>query len=137
MGVTYSVLGEYAVCLEVAPCWGYMNNNQTVRNITTELSLQLNNVYKKIVKEEIGYKNFKLAFKEFPLPEVEQRWKARGKALSDFVEPMDGFHPSQDAQSEMADVIWEWLETNYAEALGRINFNNDLIEKLFGDQGGH
>ena len=113
-----------------------MTPNETARILTDKRAQELNGVYKKIIDEK-PYNNFKMAFKPFPIPEIEAKWKLIGKPLSDFVEPVDGFHPSQEAQSAMADDIWEWLEKEHPEALGDINPHNDLIEMLFGDQGGY
>jgi len=36
-----------------------------------------------------------------------------------------------------ADMIWQWLSTNYPNVLGSVNPNNDQITQVFGDQGGY
>jgi lysophospholipase L1-like esterase len=113
-----------------------MTNNATARNLTAQRAQSLDDQYKKIVAE-LSYKNFKMDFKEFPIPQVQARWKAKGKPFYEFVEPIDGFHPSQDAQAEMADVIWEWLESKHPEVLGEVNPNNQIIDTIFKDQGGY
>lgn len=43
----------------------------------------------------------------------------------------------QMAQPLIAKVLWEDIMKNFPEALGDENPNNQKIEKLFGNQGGH
>lgn len=43
----------------------------------------------------------------------------------------------QMAQPLIAGVLWEDIMKNFPEALGDENPNNQKIEKLFGNQGGH
>jgi len=35
IGVTYETLYDYLNCLEISPCWGWMNSNATIREMTT------------------------------------------------------------------------------------------------------
>jgi acyloxyacyl hydrolase len=55
----------------------------------------------------------------------------------EILEPIDGFHINQYAHALLSDILWEHLETNLPDWLGAVNTNNDLITKLFGDQGGY
>jgi hypothetical protein len=41
------------------------------------------------------------------------------------------------AQPLIARVLWDDIVKNFPEALGDENPNNQRIEKLFGNQGGH
>jgi hypothetical protein len=43
----------------------------------------------------------------------------------------------QRAQPLIARVLWDDIMENFPEALGDENPNNQRIEELFGDQGGH
>lgn len=43
----------------------------------------------------------------------------------------------QMAQPLIARVLWEDIMKNFPEAAGDENPNNQKIEKLFGNQGGH
>jgi hypothetical protein len=64
-------------------------------------------------------------------------WKQQGKPVWQLVDPVDSLHPSQMAQPLIAEVLWEDIMKNFPEALGDENPNNQKIEKLFGNQGGH
>ena len=43
----------------------------------------------------------------------------------------------QIAETKFADAIYESLEKNHPDYLGKINPFNDKIEEIFGDQGGY
>jgi acyloxyacyl hydrolase len=138
MGVTYEQLYKWQNCLGVAPCWGWMSLNQTVRDFTTQRAQNLSAVYPRIINDLSGrYKNFKMVYHEFPMKEIAAEYAKTGKPLTQLIEPFDGFHPSQILQSLMAEYLWEWLEKEHPDALGPVNPNNDAIQKLFGDQGGY
>lgn len=35
LGITYAEMYEFLNCLDISPCWGWLNSNETVRNFTT------------------------------------------------------------------------------------------------------
>lgn len=65
------------------------------------------------------------------------RWEAAGGEAWQLIEPVDGFHPNQDAQPLVVDVVWDLLDKYYPGILPPVNPNNAKIAQLFGDQGGH
>lgn len=134
MGVSYPQIYDYLNCLEISPCWGWMNTNATVRQLTDERAALLSKVYSKIIADrQQYYKHFKIIYHDFPIDEI---WRYKGPK-TDLIEPIDGFHPSQLANSLLADYLYEWLEQNHPDALGPINPYNNEIDRLFGDQGGY
>jgi acyloxyacyl hydrolase len=138
LGVTYEQLYRWQNCLAVAPCWGWMSLNQTVRDLTTKRAQELSAVYPKLINDLSGnYKNFKMLYHDFPFKEIAEQYRKEGKSLIELIEPFDGFHPSQILQSLMAKYMWEWLEREHPDALESVNVHNHMIEKLFGDQGGY
>jgi len=138
LGVKYPAVYDFLNCLETTPCWGWMNTNATIRNITTQHANELSKVYSKIIADKQGtYKNFKMLYQEFPLTYLYKKYIADGGNAVDLIEPMDGFHPSQIGNTLIAQGLYDWLNQNHPEALGPINPNNAQIEKLFGDQGGY
>jgi len=136
-GVTYEEFYDYLVCLDDSPCAGWMNSNQTYRNLTYTRVVELNQVYQNIIKSGQTWKNFDFDFYEFPTEQIIGTWIAEGKDPYVLIEPVDGFHPSQTFHAMMADYYWEALQKDHPDWLGSVNPNNDLIEQLFGDQGGY
>jgi len=134
--ITYEDVYNYLNCLEVAPCYVWMSDDANIRNTGTQRAFNLSTMYNKII-ENYSFQNFKMAYTDFPQVQVEQIWKQQGGQMWQLIEPLDGFHPNQIFQSLEAQVIWEWLEQKYPEALGPINPYNQLIQAIFGDQGGY
>ena len=64
-------------------------------------------------------------------------WVSGGGEIYELIEPVDSLHPTQAAQALIAKQFWRHLEENIPHVLGPVNHNNYLIEKLFGQQGGH
>lgn len=131
--VTYSDFYDYLNCLEVSPCWGWMNSNETVRNTTYTISTSLNAQIPKVIADTKNLVHniqvvfagnlFNQALDSFTGPRYE------------LIEPVDGFHPSQLANS----IIGNLSYYNLAQAglLGDTNPNNAAIQAKFGDQGGY
>lgn len=134
--VTYEGVYDYLNCLGVSPCWGWMNSNETVRNITSEHAALLSGVYAKIMSE---YKseNFAMHYYDFAVEEALQVLLARGGQAWQIIEPVDGFHPSQVGHAILAEIYWERILKEHPEALGTVNPHNADIEAIFGDQGGY
>lgn len=42
LNVTYTKVYELLNCLEISPCWGWLNSNETIRNISSEHASLLN-----------------------------------------------------------------------------------------------
>lgn len=137
-GTSYPNLYDYLSCLDVSPCWGWLNTNATVRNLTTARAMQLNQVYGKIIKERQGtYKNFKMHYLFADMQTEISKWVAKGGKAGDLIEKIDGFHPSTIGNMLIAETLWQRMTHELPEALGSINPNNAIIKQLFGDQGGH
>ena len=135
--VTYAQLYNYLNCLQISPCFGWMNSNETWRNITTERAMELSKVLKDLISNATTYKNIKVHYMDFPTTEVFDRWQAEGGKMWELIEPVDGFHPNQQSNALTAAVVWENLNKLYPEVIPPINPFNDLIVKKFGDQGGY
>ena len=67
--VTYEQLYDFLNCLQVSPCFGYMNSNETIRNKTSERATQLSAVLKHVA-ETSKYENFDVFYFDCPLEEV-------------------------------------------------------------------
>ena len=89
------------------------------------------------VTETHKFKNFDMAYVDFPLQNIIDQWIAMGGEPWQLIEPVDGFHTNQYAHALYADNIWEILEKQYPDWIGPINPFNDAITKIFGDQGGY
>lgn len=136
LGVSYEDVYSFFNCLEVSPCWGWMNVNETIRNATSERAAELSAVYPQIIAN-YTYNNFDMAYYEFPFNEVNEAWVAEGGQTWELIEPIDGFHPNQVAHALIAENLWSKLQTDHPTFIGDVNPNNDLIAKLFGNQGGY
>ena len=89
------------------------------------------------VTETHKFKNFDMAYVDFPLDDVIQKWISMGGQPWQLIEPVDGFHMDQYGHALYADNIWQILEKNHPDWLGPVNPFNDAITKIFGDQGGY
>jgi len=134
--VTYKQVYDFLNCLQINPCWGWLNSDPFYRNATTERAFQLNDVYKKIVATK-AYKHFDLTFFDIPFKEVIAKWEQQGGEAWQLIEAVDGFHPNQQSGNLLSDYMWSIYETSYPHLIGPLNPHNAEIEKLFGDQGGH
>jgi len=115
-----------------------MNTNAYWRNVTSQRAVALNNVYKQIIaNHSTSFFHFDMFYFDFPMPEIINIWTKRGGHVWDLIEPVDGFHPSQIANSLLTEVIWSRISSNYTYLINPINPNNELIYRLFGDQGGY
>lgn len=135
-GVTYSQYYDFSNCIEASFCWGWLNTNATVRDLTTQRAMQLNQVWQSVLSNYTA-KNYDSAYYDFPAQPIWDQWVAAGKDPYDLIEPADGFHPNQMLHSLLGDWLWNTLLQDHADWLGEENPNNDQITQIFGDQGGY
>lgn len=133
--VTYSQVYDYLNCLEISPCFGWLNSNATWRNLTTQRAMQLNDAFKKVVANNT-FKNAKVFYTDPPLPGAIREWKKMGRDPQDLIEPVDGFHPSQAGHALNTELTFKLLATMEGALPNRNPFNEKIKEK-FGDQGGY
>ena len=67
--VTYEQFYNFMNCLQISPCFGFMNSNETIRNETSERSAQLSAVLKNVA-ETTKFENFDVFFFDCPLEQV-------------------------------------------------------------------
>jgi acyloxyacyl hydrolase len=134
--ITYTDFYDYMNCLEISPCFGWMNSDAYWRNATTERAMELNAMYLEIIANHT-FTNFNMTYFDCPMPEVLQIWEASGGQAWQIIEPIDGFHPNQIANAILAEVQWNKYLANHTYLIPPINPNNEQILKLFGDQGGY
>lgn len=133
--VTYSNIYDYLNCLEISPCFGWLNSNGTWRNLTTQRAMQLNDAFRKVVANNT-FKNAKVFYMDPPLPAAILEWEKMGHDPLDLIEPVDGFHPSQTGHALNTELTFQ-LMAKLEGALPKRNPFNDKIKEKFGDQGGH
>ncbi|XP_040289206.1 acyloxyacyl hydrolase [Bufo bufo] len=134
--ITYAQFYGFLSCLKSNPCEGWMNKNETIRNLTTERAEQLSSVLREITTS-VKFSNFELGYYENLYQKVNAKWERFGGNPWDLLEPVDGFHPNQVASAIGADLIWEEILQKQPEIFGKQNpFNQEIIQQ-FGDQGGH
>eukprot|EP01116_Phalansterium_solitarium_P015007 TRINITY_DN329_c0_g1_i1.p1 TRINITY_DN329_c0_g1~~TRINITY_DN329_c0_g1_i1.p1 ORF type:complete len:611 (-),score=207.90 TRINITY_DN329_c0_g1_i1:488-2173(-) len=136
IGATYREVYDFLNCLEISPCWMWMNSNATVREAGTTRANELNLIYPQIIAN-YTFNNFDMAYYAFPFADILAEWTAQGGEGWQLIEPIDGFHPNQIAHSLMADYYYKSLLRDHPSFLGPINPNNTQIAQLFGDQGGY
>ncbi|KAM5303449.1 acyloxyacyl hydrolase isoform 1-T1 [Glossophaga mutica] len=134
--VTYRQFYAFLSCLQVSPCHGWMSSNSTLRALTAERAEQLSNTLKKIAATE-KFPNFDLFYLDFDFREITKKWQQRGGQPWQLIEPVDGFHPNEVALQLLADGLWDKVQLQWPEVLGKENPFNPQIEQVFGDQGGH
>ncbi|GAM17791.1 hypothetical protein SAMD00019534_009660 [Acytostelium subglobosum LB1] len=136
IGATYEQVYDFLNCLDTSPCWGWMNPNETVRDFTSERAANLSLVYNQIIASHT-YQHFDMQYYDFPFDAINAEWIAQGGQTWQLIEPVDGFHPNQIANYLIAGYFWDQLTQDHPEWLGSINPNNQLIQQMFGDQGGY
>ncbi|RNF08944.1 putative GPI inositol deacylase precursor [Trypanosoma conorhini] len=131
--VTYANFYDFLNCVEVSPCWGWLNTNETVRNATWKAAQLLNAQIPRILNESAAkFKNIQVhAFDDVIAGTLRAfngpRWK--------LIEPVDGFHPSQLGSALLGEYLFN--KTVDLGIVPPVNpFNNDISER-FGDQGGY
>ena len=134
--VTYPQFYDYLNCLGISPCFGWLNSNETWRNLTTERAMQLNAAFRDLVGN-VTFKNFKAYYLDPPVELGFKRWEEEGGKPWQLIEPVDGFHPNQIANALNTEILWELLRNNTPQVIPPVNPYNDLIAKHFGDQGGY
>ncbi len=134
--VTYAQMYNYLNCLQITPCFGWLNSNETWRNRTTERAMELNAALEALVKN-VTFQNFKAHYFDPPIGLVFKRWEEQGGKPWELIEPVDGFHPNQIANALNTEVMWELMRNYTPEVIPPVNPFNSMIEKKFGDQGGY
>ncbi len=138
LGLSYPEVYDALNCNQCNPCWGWLNSNATVRDMTSARAAQLTAVYDKIIAANASeFKNFDMYRIQMDWPTLIAKYVAAGGKAADVIEPIDGFHPSQTGHYLLADVMWNDLLANRPHWIPKPNPNNAAIQKLFGDQGGY
>eukprot|EP00055_Hartaetosiga_balthica_P002540 m.4324 g.4324 ORF g.4324 m.4324 type:complete len:578 (+) comp2213_c0_seq1:258-1991(+) len=134
--VTTADVYNFLNCLQISPCRGWMNSNETLRNLTTDHANLLSDVLRNLT---LSYKpiNYELHFFDNPIQQAVEEWVANGGQAWQLIEPVDGFHPSQNAQPLITEFFWRYLEKNYPHLMPPVNPNNAEIFRIFGNQGGY
>ncbi|BFZ13302.1 hypothetical protein BsWGS_16341 [Bradybaena similaris] len=133
---TYAKYYDFLNCLQISPCAGWMNSNETVRHLTTKRANELSAVLRRIAVQQ-KYSNFQLYYQDNPFTEVIDKWMKQGRHIWELIDATDGFHTSQLTNVLAAQVLWDKIMSDYPAVFGAQNPNNELIQKLFGDQGGY
>ncbi|XP_072268294.1 acyloxyacyl hydrolase [Pyxicephalus adspersus] len=134
--ITYAQFYDFLSCLSINPCVGWMNKNETLRNLTTERAEQLSKVLQDIAASKT-FAHFELHYYENLYQKVIAKWESLGRNPWELLEPVDGFHPDQVASAVGADLVWDEAMQTWPSLFGKENpFNKEIIA-IFGDQGGH
>ncbi|GMH55527.1 hypothetical protein TrRE_jg10234 [Triparma retinervis] len=129
LGTTYEALYDFMNCLEESPCWGWLNSDASVRRKTQEIANSLNEVSRKLEEEE--FENFKFLFYEVPWKQMFAEYSKSGEPVTNLIEKVDGFHPSQAGNALFAQNFFGWLEREHEESLGGLNPYNEEIDSIF------
>ena len=130
VGTTYEKFYDFMNCLQINPCWGWLNSDAAVRAETTRIAQSLNEVYSRIEQEQ-NFSNFKLIHFAPQWQSMFDEYAAAGFATTNLVEKSDGFHPSQAANNIFAQTFFQFLVDHHPEAVGPINPHNAEIDALF------
>ena len=130
VGSTYRELYDFMNCYEESPCWGWLNSNATDRQLTTQRSNELNEMWRDISLTET-FENFKFIFYDPIWTELFASYAQSGLPLSNLIEKSDGFHPSQAGNAMFAEAFFSWLQEHHPDALGSENPYNEEIDRIF------
>jgi len=125
----YPEIYEYLECLQISPCNGWMSNNATLREVTTEHAMMLSDVAEMVINRS-DYSNFKALYYPFDIEESINEWEAQGGEGWQLIELVDGFHPSQTSMVLTANMFWNQIMEDYPEAFGEVNPWNDKIKEI-------
>ncbi|NWQ77874.1 AOAH hydrolase, partial [Columbina picui] len=123
--ITYSQIYSFLDCLQVSPCSGWLTPNETLRNLTSEVSLD---------EDATGQPS---CMEGLPVCPSAEEWQKMGGEPWQLIEPVDGFHPSQIAGALGTSITWQKALREWPQVLGKENPFNEQIEAIFKDQGGH
>ena len=135
-GVTYPQLYDFQNCIGATFCWGWLNTNETIRQLTTQRANELNQVWREIMTTYKA-KNFDFVYYDFPVAQIWDQFVKEGINPGELLMAVDGFHPSQKFHAHLGDYLWNTLMAEHPDWLGEVNPNNDRITQLFGNQGGY
>lgn len=136
IGATYAEVYDFLNCLQISPCWTWMNSNQTVRETGDAWAQKLSDIYSQVIATHT-YPNFEMVYYPFPFEQIISIWEAQGGQPWQLIEPVDGFHPNQISNAILAEWMFSDLLQNHPQFIGDINPNNAKIQALFGAQGGY
>jgi acyloxyacyl hydrolase len=111
VGTPYPAFYNYLNCLQISPCFGWMNSNSTIRDQSTAQAMLLNEQYATIMKTE-KFNNFDLHYFWPDYASIIKNWVNAGHNPLDLIEPVDGFHPSQTGNMLIAASMWDYLSAN-------------------------
>jgi acyloxyacyl hydrolase len=128
--VTYGAFYDYLNCLNISPCAGWMNSNETIRNSLSATAAAMRDKIPVIIQETRGkLKNLQVFYLGDVLDNAIKEYLGMGGKGSDLIEPADGFHPNQFGQAMLAEYIWNASVT--AGIIPPANPNNDKIRARF------
>ena len=132
LGTTYSSVYDWMICLQVTPCYGWLNSNADIRKQTSAHANMLNVQYVKIqAQSKTLFKNIDYLYFAAPYDEIFGGYVKAGYKGIDLIERVDGFHPSQAGNAAFAISFWKWLAESHPEAIGQVNPHNAEIDALF------
>ena len=134
--VNYKAFYNFLNCLEISPCFGWLNDNSTWRNLTTERAMNLSRALEEVVKSKT-FKRIIGVYMDNPIAEMVKDWVKTGGQAWELIEPVDGFHTSRLGQYQTAKILYQVVGTKFPEILPPINPNNQNIEDRFGSQNGY
>ncbi|RNF11856.1 GPI inositol deacylase precursor [Trypanosoma rangeli] len=131
--VTYAEFYDFLNCVDISPCWGWLNSNETVRDATWKTAQSLNAQIPRILNESAAkFKNIQVHALDDVVASMLRLFDG---PLWELIEPVDGFHPSQLGTALLGELLFN--KTSELGIIPPVNpFNNDISER-FGDQGGY
>lgn len=128
--VTYAHFYDYLNCMELSPCAGWMNSNQTIRDALSATAAQMTAQHPIIIEETKGkLQNIELFYLGDVLNDAIHGYLNAGGQGWELIEPSDGFHPNQFGQALFAEYLWNALQT--AGVIPPANPHNDAIRARF------
>ena len=132
IGTTYKTLYDWLNCLQVSPCFGWLNSDGAIRRQTTEYANKLNDQYRKIqAQSKTLFKNIDYFFYDADYNVLFGSYLKAGYPGTNLIEKVDGFHPSQAGNAAFAITFFKYLEDNHPSAIGGVNPHNAEIDAMF------
>ena len=128
--VRYRDLYDYLNCLEISPCYGWLTSDKNLREASSARAREQTMALKTLLRDypDEHWLNINNLFYEFDMVQLVGEWLDNGgKAISDVIDPTDGFHPSQAGMALQAKYMWKLLLEGKDDVIGKRNPFNDEI----------
>lgn len=139
LGIPYAQFYDFLSCTGANPCQTWLTSDEATRNAASARASELSKIMADVAANH-HFDNLSVFYVDFEeiVEESLAELEHEGLPPSILISKFDGFHPSLfPGHRLIAEKIWDKVKTFHPEFIGNPNPNNEMIQDLFGDQGGY